>query len=49
MKMQLQGQSKGEKFHIYRAFSKRAGGGTLYVPVKKGVEPKDTIEVKVGS
>lgn len=49
MQFKLVGQSKGEKFHTYQGFSKRAGGGKLYVPVKKGVEPTPTIDVKIGS
>ena len=48
MQFKLTGTSKGEKFHTYTAFSKRAGGGKLYVPVKKGQEPKDVINVKIG-
>jgi len=47
MQFKLKGASKGEKFHVYEAFGK-TGGGKLYVPIKEGVEPKQTLNVKVG-
>lgn len=47
MKFTLQKSSKGGKFHVYGAFSKRAGGGKLYIPAKEGVEPAESINVTV--
>lgn len=45
MKFTLKKQSKGGKFHVYGAFSKRAGGGTIYLPVKEGVEPQESLNI----
>ena len=43
----LTGESKGGQFHVYSAFNKKSGGGKVYIPVKEGVEPKDSVNVTV--
>lgn len=47
MQFKLTGTSKGGGFHTYSAFSKKAGGGKLYIPAQEGVEPKESINVTV--